>query len=96
MVLKTSFFVGFLLAALKHEFFRHPRFCLIDTIEDKGMEQERSHNFQRQVVKRSQSSPVDHQVIFATAMIAPELDVPELTVGRYSTLDQPTLAIGLN
>jgi hypothetical protein len=96
VVLKTSFFVGFLLASLKHEFFRHPRFCLIDTIEDKGMEQERSHNFQRQVVKRSEESSVDHQIIFATAMIAPELDNEEFTVGRYSTIDHPTLNIGLS
>lgn len=95
VVLKTSFFVGFLLASLKHEFFRHPRFCIIDTIEDKGMEQERSHNFQRQVVKRSGQNSVDHQIIFATAMIAPELDTDKYTVGRHSTIDQPTLNIGL-
>lgn len=96
VVLKTSFFVGFLLASLKNEFFRHPRFCLIDTIEDKGMEQERSHNFQRQIVRRSKQSSVDHQIIFATAMIAPELDTEEFTVGRYSTIDRPTLNIGVS
>jgi outer membrane murein-binding lipoprotein Lpp len=95
VILKTSFFVGFLLAALKHSFFRHPRFCLIDTIEDKGMEQERSHNFQRQIVKRSVESVVEHQIIFATAMIAPELDSGDFTVGKSSTLDRPTLNIGV-
>lgn len=91
VVLKSSFFLGFLAASLKHSFFRHPRFCLIDTIEDKGMEMERSHNFQRLILKTSEASDVDHQIIFGTAMIAPELEGSGLTVGKYSTLDDPTL-----
>ncbi|HEY9038601.1 MAG TPA: AAA family ATPase [Roseovarius sp.] len=91
VVLKTSFFVAFLVAAAKHEFFRHLRICLIDTIEDKGMEQERSQNYQRMIVDRSESLTADHQIIFATAMIAPDLDDPAYTVGKNSTLAQPTL-----
>lgn len=91
VVLKTSFFVAFLMAATKHSFFRHPKFCLIDTIEDKGMEQERSQNFQKLIVSRSEKSAVEHQIIFATAMIAPELNSEAYTVGRHSTLDNPTL-----
>ena len=93
VILKSSFFIGFLAAALKKEFFRHPRFTIIDTIEDKGMEPIRSHNFQLQVAKISQNAPVAHQVIFATAMIAPDLDEDQYTVGKYSTRDDPTLAI---
>lgn len=93
-LLKTGFFVAMLAAALKYDFFRHPRFVLIDTIEDKGMEAIRSQNFQRLIVDLSQASKIDHQIIFATAMIAPELDTPEFTVGKYSTHDSPTLDIG--
>ena len=93
VILKSSFFVGFLQAARKDAAFRHPRFCMLDTIEDKGMEQARSHNFQRLIVKRSRELNVEHQIIFATAMIAPELDDPELTVGDHSTLDKPTIDI---
>ena len=48
VILKSSFFAGFLAAATKDVSFRHPRFCIIDTIEDKGMEITRSHNFQLQ------------------------------------------------
>jgi hypothetical protein len=66
---------------------------MLDTIEDKGMEQERSHNFQRLIVRRSKELHVEHQIIFSTAMIAPELDIPELTVGDYSTFDKPTINI---
>jgi hypothetical protein len=93
VILKSSFFIGFLQAARKDPAFRHPRFCMLDTIEDKGMEQVRSHNFQRLIVQRSRELSVEHQIIFATTMIAPELDIPELTVGDYSTLDKPTINI---
>ena len=95
VVLKTSFFVAFLVAATKHSFFRHPKFCLIDTIEDKGMEQERSQNFQKLIVSSSEKAEVEHQIIFATAMIAPELNNEAYTVGRNSTRDDPTLDFSL-
>lgn len=90
VVLKTAFLVGFLAAALKDPEFRHPRFLMIDITEDKGMEQARSHNFQRQVIETSAASAVEHQVILATAM--PWSEIPEqLFVGRFSTLEKGTL-----
>lgn len=90
VVLKTAFLVGFLAAALKDPQFRHPRFLMIDITEDKGMEQARSHNFQKQVIEISAASGVEHQVILATAM--PSGEIPEkLFVGRFSTLEKGTL-----
>lgn len=94
VILKSSFFLGFLAAATKHPFFRHPRFIMIDTVEDKGMEPQRSHNFQNQILRVSEESKVEHQMIYATAMIAPDLDEPTFTVGKFSTRDDPTLNIG--
>lgn len=91
VILKTSFLVGFLAAALEDEKFRHPRFLMIDITEDKGMEQERSHNFQQQVIGLSASTDVEHQVILATAMPAPDLD-ENLFVGKFSTLENGSLA----
>lgn len=91
VVLKTSFIIGFLAAASKNSDFKHPRFCLIDTIEDKGMEVQRSHNLQLQILRKSNEAVAQHQVIFATSMIAPELDEEAFTVGEYSTRDNPTL-----
>ncbi|WP_417319661.1 AAA family ATPase [Erythrobacter aureus] len=91
VVLKTSFLVGFLAAALEDDKFRHPRFLMIDITEDKGMEQERSHNFQQQVIRLSEGTDVEHQVILATAMPAPNLD-EVLYVGKFSTRDNGTLA----
>ena len=90
VVLKTAFLVGFLSAALNDPMFRHPRFLMIDITEDKGMEQERSHNFQRQVIEISATAPVEHQIILATAMPWLHID-PSLFVGKFSTLQQGTL-----
>lgn len=91
VILKSGFYVGFISAALKEPSFRHPRFCIIDTIEDKGMEVTRSHNFQHLIANISAESDVQHQIIFATAMISPELDDESYTVGKFSTREDPTL-----
>jgi hypothetical protein len=48
------------------------------------MQDERSHNFQRLIVRVSQSANSQHQIIFGTSMLAPDLDIPTLTVGHYS------------
>jgi len=93
VILKSSFFVAFLSAALRDKAIRYPRFCIVDTIEDKGMEPMRSHNFQMLIAEISDNSNVDHQIIFASAMIAPDLDDEAYTVGKYSTRDDPTLVI---
>ena len=93
VILKSSFILGFFAAATKDAAFRHPRFVMIDTTEDKGMEPDRSRNFQNQILRVSKEAKVDHQIIYATAMISPELDEEQFTVGKYSTRDEPTLDI---
>ncbi|HWW49419.1 MAG TPA: AAA family ATPase [Xanthobacteraceae bacterium] len=90
VVLKMAFLVGFLKAALYDPQFRHPRFLMIDITEDKGIEQARSYNFQKQVIEISDQAPVEHQIILATAMPWPDIR-PKLFVGRYSTLQQGAL-----
>lgn len=92
-ILKSSFYLGFLAAATKTEFFRHPRFCMIDTHENMGVEAIRSQNFQLQVLRISRQSPVEHQIIYATAMIEPELEDEVYTVGAFSTSDEKTIDI---
>jgi hypothetical protein len=66
---------------------------MIDILENMGVEAERSRNFQLQLRNLSDELPADHQIIYATAMIAPEMDNEAYTVGSYSTLDVPTLEI---
>lgn len=56
------------------------------------MEPERSQNFQRLLVAASERTQVDHQVIFATAMIAEELN-DAFTVGAFSSHADRTLAV---
>jgi hypothetical protein len=93
VLLKNSFLCGFLFAAARESTFRHFRFAILDTLEDKGMEPERSQNFQKLLVDRSKDVAGDHQLIFATAMIAPELAHSEYVIGEFSTHDERTLAI---
>lgn len=92
-ILKSSFILGLHAAACEKEYFRHPRFVMLDTIEDKGMEAARSHNFQRICVSVSRSSKVRNQIIIGTAMVAPELEGSEYVVGRSYTRQSPSLTV---
>jgi len=89
--LRNSFFAGFFSAALLESTFRHPRLLILDTVEDKGMEPERSHHFQNLLASLSQESQVEHQLIYATAMISPDLANSEHVVDRFYTHDDRSL-----
>lgn len=89
--LKNSFLASFMFAAANDPEFLHPRLLIMDTIEDKGMEPERSKNFQILLRDYSKSAKSEHQIIIATSMIAEELDIAEYTVGRYFTHEHRTL-----
>lgn len=93
VILKNSFLLGLFKASLYDALFNLPRFLLMDNIEDKGMVQERSWNFQRLIVETSKASPIEHQIIFSTSKIAPELENTPLVVGRKYTKANRTLAI---
>ena len=79
-------------ASLQNPTMMYPRLLFSDNMEDKGMEEERAHNFQRIVVRHlAQYSTSDYQLIFATSMLAPELDKPEYTVGDNYTQNNKSL-----
>jgi hypothetical protein len=83
--LKNSVHYAIFFSSLDLDFFRYPRFILCDNMEDKGMEQERSRNFQKLIVKLSESSQIQHQIIFTTSMIDPFLNNEKYCVGpEYS------------
>lgn len=92
VVLKNSFAAANLLSSLADARFCLPRWMLFDNIEDKGMVEERSWNFQRLLVSRSSQSEHLHQIIFTTSKIAPELEGSNLVVGRKYTKSAPSLA----
>jgi len=89
--LKNAFLFSLFELSLVDKEVRWPRFILLDNIEDKGMQPERSANFQEYVVSRLQTSPVEHQVIMTTSMISPRLENSVMCVGPHYTKDHKTL-----
>lgn len=82
--LKMAARFAFFLASVQVDSMMYPRFFLSDNMEDKGMEENRSRNFQNILVRRlADMHKNDYQVIFATSNIANELNKPEYTVGDY-------------
>lgn len=93
-ILKSTFVLALLSAAIKIPYMRHPRFAMIDSLENMGVEPLRSANFQELILEVSNTAGVEHQIIFATAMLSPKLNTSKYVVGRHYTRDSPTLAIG--
>jgi hypothetical protein len=90
--LKMTARFAFFLASLQVDSMMYPRLMFSDNMEDKGMEPERAANFQRLVVSRLKEMPnQDYQLIFATSMIAPELEKPEFTIGENYTRENKSL-----
>jgi uncharacterized Zn finger protein (UPF0148 family) len=92
--LKNTAIFSLLLAAGADPLFFHPRFLLLDNIEDKGMEMIRSQLFQRLIVERATDLTVPYQVIFTTSMMNPELELQEYVIGPAYTEENRTLNLG--
>lgn len=83
VMLKNAIRFAIFFASLELPFLRFPRLILCDNMEDKGMEQSRTRNFQKVITSLSKSYDVAHQVIFTTSMISPSLDKSEYCIGDY-------------
>ncbi|HIE8962601.1 TPA: hypothetical protein ACXP5Z_004977, partial [Klebsiella pneumoniae] len=70
---------------------RLPNFLILDNIEDKGMVDARSHNFQHLIINECNKLNSNYQLIFTTSMIAPDLDNSALCVGPYYPKGEHTL-----
>jgi len=92
VIVKNAAILSLMLAATEDEEFYHPRFVLFDNIEDKGMEQARSHNFQEIILRASEAAKHEHQIIFTTSMFNPALE-PRYVVGPHYTHDNRTLSL---
>ncbi len=92
VVVKNSAILALLSAATMDSNFYHPRFLLMDNIEDKGMEQERSHNFQEIIVNASNAAKYEHQIIFTTSMFNPKLEDKKYVIGPHYTHEKRALA----
>lgn len=91
--LKNAFRLSLFHASCLDKSFLYPRFLLIDNVEDKGMQPERSHRFQANLVAVSDKINVTHQIIYTTSMIADQLNDTDLCVGPYYTDTNKTLKI---
>lgn len=92
-VVRNAFHLALLWASCIDKEFLYPRFILMDNIEDKGMTEVRSQNFQREIVRISDELSCEHQIIFTTSMIDPVLDVSNMTVGEKYTFNNKSLKI---
>lgn len=91
--LKNAFRLAMLKCSCEDSSYLYPRFLLMDNIEDKGMEEERSQLFQREIVKLSNSLDVEHQIIFTTSMIDSDLNHSEYCVGDFYNMHNKTLKV---
>lgn len=90
--LKNSVRFAIFFASLVLDFFRYPAFIACDNMEDKGMEEERSQNFQKLLVAMCSKFPKEsYQMIFTTSMIAPELNTNDYCVGDAYTSENKSL-----
>jgi hypothetical protein len=92
--LKNSILFAFFFASLNLPTMNYPRFIICDNIEDKGMEESRSHQFQLNLLKKSQQyKDLEHQMIITTSMIEPSLNIPEICIGEFYTNESKSLKI---
>lgn len=83
VVMKNSIRFAIFAHAADDKYARFPNLLLMDNIEDKGMQKERSQNFQEQMVEVSKSIKSQFQLIYTTSMIADELEGTDFCVGPF-------------
>jgi hypothetical protein len=93
--LKNATIFALFLAAMKDPTFFHPRFLLFDNIEDKGMQEERSHLFQKLIVEHATAFEIPFQIIFTTSMMNPALELQDYVVGPAYTHENRSLDLGI-
>ena len=93
--LKNAVRFAIFFSSLALDFFRYPAFIACDNMEDKGMEEERSQNFQKLLVDICSKIPKEsYQMIFTTSMIAPELNTNDYCIGDAYTSENKSLKLG--
>lgn len=78
---KNALHAAILSYAIEDRQCRHPRFLILDDIENGGMTAPRSHNFQKILASLLENKENDCQVILSTAMVEPSLDNEKFGAG---------------
>ncbi|MBF4442534.1 hypothetical protein, partial [Vibrio anguillarum] len=89
--LYNSFRLALLMTSLEKTYLRVPRFLILDGIENGGMEDSRSKNFQKAIHDLLSDSQVEFQIIFATKSIEESLDNNDYIVGTTFTRNSKSL-----
>ncbi|EIU6793006.1 hypothetical protein L5150_003373 [Vibrio parahaemolyticus] len=89
--LYNSFRLALLMTSLEKTYLRIPRFLILDGIENGGMEDSRSKNFQKAIHDLLSDSQVEFQIIFATKSIEGSLDNDDYIVGTTFTRNSKSL-----
>ncbi|MEQ9062773.1 MAG: AAA family ATPase [Vicingaceae bacterium] len=90
---KNAVLFAIFFASIELDFFRYPRFILCDNMEDKGMEKERTQNFQKLITQLSERFGSEHQIIFTTSMISEDLNNTSYCVGDDYDSGNKTLKV---
>ncbi|PKG93316.1 AAA family ATPase [Paraglaciecola sp. MB-3u-78] len=91
VILKNSFHLAALLVSVEDSQFRIPCFSMFDNIEDKGMQEKRSQNFQRIIAEECSELEGEFQLIMTTSMVVSDLNNDDFGVGPYYSVGEHTL-----
>lgn len=91
--LKNTILFSMFFASLDLGYFRYPRFILCDNTEDKGMQEIRSHRFQKNIIEFSEKHDTIFQIIYTTSKINPEYNNEKYCVGKYYTKNNKSLKV---
>jgi hypothetical protein len=91
--LNNAFHFAIFLASLTKDYIRIPRFMILDGIENGGMEDSRSQNFQKVIGEMLADCETQHQIIFATKSISDTLDSEKYVIGSKFTEDNRSLKV---
>lgn len=92
-ILRTMVFLSIFKYSIEEQNARAPRFIIIDSIEDKGMEPARYHNIQNIIQDMSLHTEIDHQIILTTSDLSDKIDIDKTIVGTKYTEQRRTLLI---
>lgn len=91
--LNNVFHLALLFTSLEKEYIRLPRLMILDGIENGGMEDARSQNFQMVVAGKIDNLSTKCQVIIATKSIHPDLNNTKYVIGSTFTENNKSLQI---
>nr|WP_298137420.1 hypothetical protein [uncultured Pseudomonas sp.] len=91
--LNNAFHLALLKLSLEKDYARFPRLLILDGIENFGLEDQRSQNLQMNIKKYFENEKIEHQIIIATKTIHPDLNNPDVRVGKHFTKESKSLNV---